>query len=127
MKYAAVSIIRRDIDQRYLVVWNKRYGGWGFPGGMCEEGELISGAQSRELKEETGLHTLSSVQVYECEVIGEPNRASHVVFFAVSAVGEAARECEIGCPITWMTKEEILQWSPFRDWYKDAIAQYEGQ
>jgi ADP-ribose pyrophosphatase YjhB (NUDIX family) len=125
MRQAAVSIVQREGDNRFLVVWNKRYGGWGFPGGMCEEGEDIQAAQSRELYEETSLDTVSSAKVYEYHVQGEPNRASHVIFFTVRTAG-VARECEIGCPVTWMTKEEILKWSPFRVWYTHAIAAFES-
>jgi ADP-ribose pyrophosphatase YjhB (NUDIX family) len=120
MKQAAVSIVQ-NAEGLYLVVWNKRYGGWGLPGGMVEEGETVGAAQRRELEEETGAITVFAVKVYECDVTGEPNRANHIIFFTVGISACTIGKRERGCPITFFTREELLKWSPFREWYSSAL------
>jgi len=118
----AVGIVRRD-DGRLLCVWNKRYGGWGFPGGKVEEGETVPMALVRELREETSLHALSWRQVYEGPHKTKPQegtegRGSIVhVFFVTAYLGDP-KEQEIGSPVTWLTREEFLRWTPFREFYE---------
>jgi len=118
MKTAAVSYIERE-DGRLLVVWNKRYGGWSMPGGMVEKWETVEQAQERELFEETGLNTLSQEVLYEGShgiPSSDASRASHVTLFRVTYEG-VPREHEVGCPVTWMTRDEFLKWSPFAPFY----------
>ncbi len=118
MKRAAVSYVERE-DGRILCVWNKRYGGWSMPGGLVEEGETPEVAQRRELLEETGLTTFAIWPMHEGPATNLPenaNRASYVHVFRALAKGEP-RERETGCAVTWLTREEFLKWSPFRDIY----------
>jgi len=28
------------------------------------------------------------------------------------------QETELGCPVTWLTREEFLKWSPFKSFYE---------
>jgi ADP-ribose pyrophosphatase YjhB (NUDIX family) len=117
MKIAAVSYIERR-DGRLLCVWNQRYGGWSLPGGMVEEGETVEHALSRELKEETGCDLLSAVLLYQGahDNNTDPTRASHVHLFRVKKLGDP-QEMELGCPVTWLTREQFLKWSPFARFY----------
>ena len=39
----------------YLLVYNKKFGGWQFPGGKLEKGENAEEAAKREIFEETNL------------------------------------------------------------------------
>jgi ADP-ribose pyrophosphatase YjhB (NUDIX family) len=117
MKQSAVSYIERN-DGRLLCVWNRRYGGWSFPGGLVEEGEEVEAAQARELREETSLATVSREPLFSGahNLAVQSGRASHVNVFRVTPRGQP-REVEPGCPVTWLTREEFLKWSPFADFY----------
>jgi len=115
-KFAAVSYVERA-DGKILCVWNKRYGCWTMPGGLVEDGERNEDAQARELREETGLETVSRdiIHIAKAEVhIGSASKdRGNVIFvYRVIADGEP-RECEEGCPVTWLTREEFLKWTAF--------------
>lgn len=122
MKRAAVALINRD-DGRFLCVWNKRYGGWSFPGGLVEDNETVTQALVRELREETGLELL----IYAPLFAGTHNtdvpegRASHVYVYKCEVHGDP-REMELGCPVTWFTRHEFLKWSPFAKFYERVFA-----
>jgi 8-oxo-dGTP pyrophosphatase MutT (NUDIX family) len=42
-------------NNKYLLVHNKKFGGWQFPGGKLESGENAERAAKREIFEETNL------------------------------------------------------------------------
>lgn len=112
-KKAAVALIERD--GKILCVWNRRFQGWGLPGGKVEEGEGLIDTVRRELQEETGLYTLSLFQFYKAESsLSDGPRQVYV--FRIIASGEP-REMEKNCPVQWMTPEELIATSPFRDFY----------
>jgi ADP-ribose pyrophosphatase YjhB (NUDIX family) len=122
---AAVSYIERD-DGRILAVWNRRSNGWAMPGGKVEDGETVGMAQARELLEETGLETAGVSLVYDAPTAIKDSaipsdRGRHVFVFRVIAAGEP-REMEAGCPVRWVTREEFLAESPFREFYREMFA-----
>lgn len=144
LKRSAISIVPR-LDGKLLVVWNRQHQGWAFPGGKVEEGEEPDQTQRRELREETSLETVfasrlytapssidrcsrchafaNSLGVYETCWFNGPLHdwtARMVTVFLVAAVGEP-REVEAGCPVCWMTLDELLAVSPFRDFYKKML------
>jgi 8-oxo-dGTP pyrophosphatase MutT (NUDIX family) len=114
----------QNADGKYLVVWNKRYGGFSFPGGRVEEGETTSEAAVREAREETHAEIQISSLVYEGEhgVVVESTRGSLVSVFAAQLVMGPVFGVEPGCPVTWWTREEFLKWSPFAEFYKRVFA-----
>lgn len=122
MRQAAVAYIERE-DGRLLCVWNQRYGGWTLPGGMVEEGEDLLTAMKRELREETDTIAYDFVETPVCSFENanehEPERSSMVHIFLVRmALGEP-KETEMGSPVTWLTREQYLRWTPFaRDYAK---------
>jgi len=128
VRRAAVSYVERE-DGRILCVWNKRYEGWSMPGGMVEPTDAsIEAAQERELREETGLGTVTRELMFEgvhgiqaVEGRGR-DRASYVHVFRVTTRGEP-RKMEAGCPVTWLTRAEFLERSPFAPLYATVFAQ----
>lgn len=123
---AAVALITRE-DGKLLVVWNKRYGKWGFPGGKVEDGETPEAAVMREVTEETGLDT--STHLVELLYEGahgesvESTRGSYVYLFRVVATGarHRAEERESGCAVTWFTQKEFLMWCLAPAYYQRAF------
>lgn len=136
-KQAAVGVLKRD-DGRFLCVWNKRYGGWSFPGGLVERKDLSpADAMIREFIEETSVRPTSYQLVFQGPhktkldqaddvlkvVIGDQpdlvrKRGSIVFVFEVLGHVGTPVESELGCPITWLTKEEFLKWTPFKAFYE---------
>lgn len=122
MNHAAVSFVERD--GKVLAVWNRRYKGWSMPGGKVEEGETIAHAQVRELREETGLETTEAIELYEGMSMTslDPERGRQVHVFKVLAAGDAYA-AESDCPVEWMTINEFLEKSVFRDFYLKMFEQ----
>jgi 8-oxo-dGTP diphosphatase len=129
---AAVSLIVDDCHpggRRILCVWNMRYNGWSLPGGRVEAGESPEEAAKRELKEETGLHTVAQRLIFEGPhgiPHADPTRASVVYVFRVTPAVGAPREMEEDCPVKWMTPEEFLEVSPFASFYEKVFALHFG-
>jgi len=57
----------RNKNNEHLLVYNKKFGGWQFPGGKLEKGENAEEAAKREVFEETNL------VVENLEKIGKEN------------------------------------------------------
>jgi ADP-ribose pyrophosphatase YjhB (NUDIX family) len=125
---SALSWIRRA-DDDVLVVYNKRFGGYGLPGGMFEE-ELdhdIEDTQRRELLEETGLKTKKATLIYKArhtvqalEGEARAGRGSVVHVFVVEAEGEP--ESREGTDVRWMNSLEFMKQSPFWEFYEEMFA-----
>ncbi len=65
-KYIECScVIIQSKNKQYLLVYNKKYGNWAFPGGKLEVNETPLEAAKREVFEETNLI------VEELEQVGE--------------------------------------------------------
>lgn len=132
-KTAVVAMCERD-DGRLLCVWNPRYGGWSFPGGLREPADATDlEALMRELYEECGVHLADTSGAFAPVLLYEgphgisnpdPTRASIVKVYRCTLEFQAdPREMESGCPVTWLTRQEFFKWSPFAAFYKRIIGQ----
>lgn len=124
MRHAACVLVRNH-EGKYLVVWNRRAGGFSFPGGRVEGDETPATAALRKLSEETGLYALYNGTyadglhfVFEGSTdTAIETRGWFVTVFKIRNYMGVACEMEPGCPVTWWTREEFLQWSPFAKFY----------
>lgn len=70
----AVVFAYQKEDLQVLLIQRKNdpfKGKWALPGGFVEDDESLDAAVSRELEEETGIHTTDLAQLY---TFGQPNR-----------------------------------------------------
>lgn len=104
----------------YLVVWNKRFKGFGFPGGKLEGTETLFAGNARELKEETGLFVLKQTLVYQAWSLPE-HGGVQVSIHEVVALGEPY-EAEAGCPVAWFGEAQLCADSPFKAFYTRMFA-----
>jgi 8-oxo-dGTP pyrophosphatase MutT (NUDIX family) len=126
-RVAAISYVERT-DGRIVVVWNRRYLGWTLPGGLVELGESAAQAQARELKEETGLITVAASLIYDAPIVRvvSPQRCRHAYVFRVTVRGDLMRdnligEVELGCPVSWFTRDDFLASCPFHVFYREMF------
>lgn len=114
MNKSACSIVEQG--GFVLCVWNQRFNGWTLPGGKVENGESLEECQARELREETDMLTRSQTLVYRGEHVNKLGTFM-VSVYEVEAYGDA-RGVEPGCPISWITRQDLINMSPFGDFYQ---------
>jgi ADP-ribose pyrophosphatase YjhB (NUDIX family) len=114
-----VSLVRNE-KREVLCVWNERLKGYTLPGGKAELEEEIYRAQARELREETGLETALSVICYADSHYDPDFGPWFTVVFEVSARGELGPG-EPGARPKWLSEAELLETSPFREFYREVF------
>jgi 8-oxo-dGTP pyrophosphatase MutT (NUDIX family) len=106
-------------DRRVLVLSNRRYGGWGLPGGKRERGDADTKATcSRELREELGVVVFPQ----QMSLLGEWIHAQHGVerlvrVYHVRAVHGEPLPRERGTEMAWFSDEHLFASRPFGDFY----------
>lgn len=125
MNRAAVVLVTRRFHSRepqILAVTNRHYGGLGLPGGKVDEGEPPRRAAMRELFEETRLIVVHSDLTFLLKApsaVVEPVTEVHL-YFARAVWGEP-QDMERGTAHAWVTMSELLDVSPFRDFYTQHL------
>ncbi len=116
----AVAGLVSDGDGRVLLLRGPRRG-WEFPGGQVEQGETLTEALQREVREETG------VEVEIGPLVGVySNVRSHIVMFGFLcryASGEPTTS-EESLEVAWVPREEALSRvtsPPLRDRLRDLL------
>src|SRR5262245_45428719 len=91
---------------------------------MVEDGETPGQACVRELYEETGVIGYVMEPIYDGPHDGDETvaRGSHVHVFAVLRRDGMPSEREPGSPVRWLTREELMRWTPFKGFYRRMFA-----
>jgi 8-oxo-dGTP pyrophosphatase MutT (NUDIX family) len=120
VKQSGIVLVTR-LDDRILVVTNRRYGGWCLPGGKVDPDETPRAAAARELQEETESIVLPEDLVWLTAGTSatESGREVHM-FYARSIIGNP-RTVEQGTEVGWMTYGELIATFPFGRFYVEHL------
>ncbi len=117
---AVVLFIRRWLDHepQILACTNRHYGGLALPGGKADEGEDIRHCAMREVREETAITIMARdlTMIAKADSVRPESIREVHLFFARHAFGEA-KNVEPGTTFQWVTMSELLDVSPFGDFY----------
>jgi len=111
-------VIRRG--DKFLVVTNRRWGGFSMPGGKIEGAETPEEAARRELLEETGLEARSLRQIGGMIHKTQPMDGGPDWFclaYEVDVGDQEPREIEPGTTPYWTTAQDIQQNALYQDYY----------
>jgi len=107
--------VRRRSDDKFLVVTNRKYGGYTTPGGKVDPGEHHEAAAVRELAEETGLvatiNDLHYVGYFEHAWRGIDVRCYGYWCWIEDLEGEQEpRQVEEGTDPSWIDRDSLLDY-----------------
>jgi 8-oxo-dGTP diphosphatase len=105
-------------DDAVLMVTNRRYGGFGLPGGKARTGESPIGALVREFKEELGEHPGKVRRLFVAPGLPTLDPPTLVHVFHVGSLLAPPRAMETGTELRWATPVEFLKSEPFGAFYR---------
>lgn len=117
---ASVELVVRRGD-KFLVVTNRRWGGFSMPGGKIEGDETPEEAARRELAEETGLEAKSLRRLGGMIHKSQPKDGGPDWFclaYEADIGDQLPREVEPGTTPYWTTAEDILENALYQDYYE---------
>lgn len=118
----AISLVEA-INGEILTVWNRGRQGWSLPGGKAMTGERLEACQARELYEETGLRTVTRELCYIGGVETYAPEDEGVEVYLYRVIPKWSRtSAEEGSAVRWMEREELIETSPFHEFYRLTFA-----
>jgi 8-oxo-dGTP pyrophosphatase MutT (NUDIX family) len=116
----SVEVVVRRGDQ-FLVVTNRKWGGFSMPGGKLDKGESLEAGARRELLEETGLTALSLKRIGGAIHKSQPKDGGPDWFcmaFEADIGDQEPSEVEEGSRPYWTTQEDIRKNALYPDYYE---------
>lgn len=114
--YAVADAAVLDSSGRILLIRREDDGLWAMPGGGCHVGETPAGAATRELLEETGIHSSPTalVGIYDSRFCGTRSKAHlyHFVFLCQALDESEAIAGPETIDVGWFGEEELPELSP---------------
>jgi len=114
---ACALVIEPSLGRYVILTVGSKFGGYTLPGGKVESGESSKLACVRELLEETDLRTVPAHLALVGEGPSGVDGDRLVCVYHVAHVSGSPRDTE-GRGLKWLTFPELLQASPFRDFYQ---------
>ena len=108
-------------DGRFLMVWNRKRGGWEMPGGHIKEGETVEQGAAREFAEEAGY----SIEILKTRDLGQ-------CFVCAALLGERCSETpEMKVQMFDMIPDELFfsheEYDDVVPWAGKIVAEYSQQ
>jgi len=122
---AAVAIVTRDADEKFLLVQrgeNPGKGLWGLPGGFVEMGETVHDALAREILEETGYVVESGELIGVWSFFNDTRKIAGVAMvYETRVTGGELHIASDSVNAEWVTYERALEFPLAFETHREAL------